>query len=53
MPNSQLDFVHKSSLGYNESYLVAVMDWFSHYVLSWQLSNSIERRLKCMAEGGW
>ena len=24
-------------------YLVAVMDWFSRYVLSWQLSNSLDR----------
>ena len=25
-------------------YLVAVMDWFSRYVLSWELSNSLETR---------
>ena len=24
-------------------YLVAILDWFSRYVLSWQLSNSLER----------
>jgi len=23
-------------------YLVAVMDWFSRYVLSWELSNTME-----------
>lgn len=26
------------------AYLVAVMDWFSRYVLSWRLSNSLETR---------
>lgn len=25
------------------AYLVAILDWFSRYVLSWQLSNSLDR----------
>ena len=29
-------------LGRSYMYLVAVMDWFSRYVLSWELSNSME-----------
>lgn len=29
-------------------YLVAVMDWFSRYVLSWQLSNTLDNRF-CIA----
>lgn len=28
------------SLGF--MYLVAIMDWFSHYVLTWQLSNTLD-----------
>lgn len=30
-------------------YLVAVMDWFSRYVLSWQLSNSLDVSFCCEA----
>ncbi|MFC1851222.1 IS3 family transposase [candidate division CSSED10-310 bacterium] len=30
-------------------YLVAVMDWFSRYVLSWELSNSLEAQFCCAA----
>jgi len=30
-------------------YLVAVMDWFSRYVLTWELSNSLEAGFCCEA----
>jgi len=41
------DFVWASDITYIRlrsgfAYLVAVMDWFSRYVLSWRLSNSLE-----------
>ena len=32
-------------------YLVAVMDWFSRYVLTWELSNSLEAGFCCEALG--
>jgi len=30
-------------------YLVAVMDWFSRYVITWELSNSLEAAFCCEA----
>jgi putative transposase len=30
-------------------YLVAIMDWFSRYVLAWELSNSLDSSLCCTA----
>jgi len=35
-------------------YLVAVMDWYSRYVLAWELSNSMETRFCCdVLEQSW
>ena len=33
-------------------YLVAVMDWYSRYVLSWRLSNTLEGKLLSRSVGG-
>ena len=33
---------HLHSLKARIPHLVAIIDWFSRYVLSWQLSNSLE-----------
>ncbi len=49
MPRSTYQFI-RMSRGF--IYLTAVMDWYSRYVLSWRLSNSLEKEfcLEALAE---